>query len=154
MKLQAALSLIILTMVSFPSWANQNVFETIANEASVGNGWSQVSNYDRSLSEGAVQSQGKLELESDYWEGCGPWKVITDQREAIKEIKSIEDFVGEETGDEETRVARLLQVLDDDGQIFAVVGAISNNSVECSLSWFNIYGTDGSKLVLRYGLGD
>jgi hypothetical protein len=85
---------------------------------------------------------------SEKSEVCGPWKTVTSRREILKEIEELESMA------DETQVAQKLNALYDSIEIFAVVGAISNGRIECSLYWFNIYGVDGSKLELRYNVGD
>ena len=52
------------------------------------------------------------------------------------------------------RDSRKLESLYEADEILAIVGAESNGNIECSLSYFNVYGTDGSVLKLRYDLGD
>lgn len=137
-----------LILASAQAQANRAVFKEIAEIASVGNGGAEVKTYDKSLKKIDLQAQGKAELEKDYWEGCGPWKNITSRREAIKHIEWLEGMAGEKA------VPAKLKALYEKDEIVAVVGAISNNEVECSLSWFLIYGTDGSKLELLYNMGD
>lgn len=146
--MKTALLLSVIALASVSAEANRAAFLDIAQEASVANGSADVTTFDLSLTKAALQAQGKAELEKDYWENCGPWKIITSRREAIKQITWIEGLA------DETKVAEKITALYEKNEIFAVVGAISNNEIECSLSWINIYGTDGSKLELRYNIGD
>lgn len=147
MKTTLLLSLFALAL-SAPALANRAVFESIADEASVGNGSAEIGKYNTSLTKKALQAQGLAELEQEYWENCGPWKTITSRRDAIKAVSEIENMVGE------TQVVEKLNQLYTNKEIFAVVAAVSSPRVECSLTWVNVYGTDGSKLELRYNVGD
>lgn len=142
--------LCILSILSFSTsaLADRKAFKKIAAEAQVGNGESTVASYNKTLDKKALVTQGLAEMKKDYWENCGPWKTIVDRRPALKKIAELESM------QETTSVAEKLNSLYASGKIVAIVGAISNNEVECSLSWFQIYGADGSVLKVHYNLGD
>lgn len=142
--------LFLFVQLAFGSYvfANEAVFKEITEVASIANGSADVTTFDTTLSKKELQAQGKAELEKEYWEGCGPWRTLTSRRDSLREIERIESF-----GDP-TDVAQKLNALYKNDEILVIVGAISSPRVECSLYWFNIYGKDGSKLELRYNIGD
>jgi hypothetical protein len=133
---------------SFNAHANKAAFKKIAKLAQVANGSTTVGKYDTSLGKAQLVARGLKELKSERWENCGPWTEIKSRRTAIKKISEIEG-VGEPEGAE-----KILQKLYDADEIAAIVGTESNNEIECSLAWFNVYGVDGSVLELRYNMGD
>jgi hypothetical protein len=126
----------------------KSIFTKIADEAQTGNGSTKIEEYDASQKKAAVVAAGKKELEKAYWENCGPWKVITSRKEAIEKVAK------DEGSQEKSTVVDMLNKLYDQDKIFAVVGAVSNKEVECSLSWFNFYGNDGTMIKMRYNMGD
>ncbi|HBQ21620.1 MAG: hypothetical protein A2Z91_02595 [Deltaproteobacteria bacterium GWA2_38_16] len=134
--------------ITFTALAQEDIFQEIADNAPVGNGWASVENYDLNTKKSDLVVQALAELKEEYWENCGPWKTFRGPRTSIRKIKKLEADQGIEVS------ARRLQSLYDQKKIVALVGTESNNRVECSLHWFNIYGTDGSVLRLRYNLGD
>lgn len=142
-----SLLIVALTLLASPAHA-KSIFDKIANEAQTGNGVTKIGTYDSSLKKSAVNELGKKELEKEYWDNCGPWKVITSRKEAIEKIEKLEGM------QEKSKVVEKLNALYDQDKIFTVVAAISNNEIECSLSWFNFYGADGSVMRMRYNMGD
>ena len=139
---------LIVLSFSSPVFADSKIFKEIADEAQIGNGDSTLGTYNKSIDKKALVKQGLAEMKQDYWENCGPWKTISDRRPALKKIEELESM------QDTTSIAKKLTALYEAGKITAIVGAISNENVECSLSWFQIYGTDGSVLKLHYNLGD
>jgi hypothetical protein len=139
---------LVLAILSSSSFANRKAFKLIATEAQLGNGDAQIEKYDTSLEKKALIARGLKDLKAAYWKNCGPWKTFTTRRTAIKKIDTIE------SSQDRTAVVKTLEALYESDEIVAIVGAESNNEIECSLSWFNIYGADGSVLELRYNMGD
>jgi aspartokinase len=135
-------------ILSLPAQAHRAAFEAIAAEASVANGSADIEVYNVSLSKQELQAHGQKELTSEYWENCGPWTTTTSRRQVAKKIIELEGMA------DETTVAQKITDLLQKNQIRAVVGARSNTNVECSLTWFNVYGYDGTVLKLRYNWGD
>ena len=142
-----SLFILALALIASPAHA-KSIFDKIVPEAQTGNGVTKIGSYDTGLKKNEVNELGKKELEKEYWENCGPWKVITSRREAIQKIEKLESM------QEKTKVVDKLNALYDQDKIVTVVAAISNNEVECSLSWFNFYGADGSVMKMRYNMGD
>ncbi len=145
--MKRSIFVLLLTACSL-TFADGKIFESIADEAQLGNGYSDVARYDAQITKKAAEALGLAELKKERWQGCGPWRTSTGRRPAIRKITALEAY------GEENTVGNLLQKLYDDKKIKAIVVNESNGSVECSLSWFNIYGTDGALLRLRYNLGD
>jgi hypothetical protein len=148
MKKHSILALVATLLVSATALADIAVFKEIADEAPVGNGSTSVGRYNRRQSKAAVVAKGLAELKRERWESCGPWKVIDSRRSAIRAIEKLEE------DQEVTTTASKLEALYKDDKIVAIVGNISNTEIECSLSFFNVYGKDGSVLKLRYSMGD
>ncbi len=140
---------LIITFSAGTVFANERAFKKIGKTAQVGNGNPPtVEKFDLSLSKNELVKNGLAELANDYWEKCGPWKTVTSRRKVIDMIKKIE------TEEATSPTATQLEILYKKDHLLAVAGAVSNGNAECSQSWFNIYGVDGSVLKLRYSLGD
>ena len=135
-------------LVTLSAFAQEDVFNEIADNANVGNGWASVEKYDTSMSKTDLIALGLAELSKEYWENCGPWKTFKTRRASIRKIEKLEKDMDSSTS------APKLKKLYKQKKLAAIVAAESNSRVECTLYWFNIYGTDGSVLRLRYNLGD
>lgn len=146
MKISAFFFLALL--VSSQASANLKVFKQIMDEGQFGNGGASVRKYNTDLSKAELVAAAKKELKAEYWEGCGPWKVNTNRRPAIKLIDKLEE------GQQSSAVVKKLESLYENDEIVAIVSAQSNNEIECSLFWFNVYGADGHMIALRYNMGD
>ncbi len=145
----ASLVLMALGFLDTSAFANRQAFKLISENANPGNGYTELGSYNKNLKKPALIALAKKEFKkSDYWKNCGPWKLIDSRRTNIEKIAELEQY------EEQSTVAKDLQNLYAAKEIVAIFGAISNNNIECSLSWFNIYGTDGSVLKLHYNSGD
>jgi hypothetical protein len=148
MKNPRLIVLVLGLMGTVLAFAQEATFKKIADNAAVGNGSATVETYDLRLDKAELVAQGLKELKKEYWENCGPWKTFNTRRASIAVIDKIE------SDQQESGTASELQKLYDQKKIVAIVGARSNNEIECSLFWFNVYGADGTVLKLRYNLGD
>jgi hypothetical protein len=118
--------------------------QTIAKNAQVGNGDVRVGKYEVAKFDEAKAIKEMLVVKTDYPK-CGPWKGTKFRRDGIAQIRKFGS---------DAATADALTELYKDKKIARIYSIRTNNEIDCSRLWVDVYTVDGNKLELYYGMND
>jgi hypothetical protein len=150
MKTTLAFSLfILLSYASFAQTATDTKIDvqSIAQNAEVANGGTEVKTYDaKTLNADQMLKTDLASVRKEYGRKCGPYITSTDVAHSIQLIR--DDIPGDKV------TADALDQLNQKGQILKMYSITTNNEIDCSRSWVEVFTTDGQLLELYYGMND
>ena len=143
--------MVALVLISTSAFAGlKEDMQGIADNAEVGNGSANLKAYIvKDFNAETALSKDLSDVKKEFDQGdfkCGPFKITKDRRQTIKVVAS------GMPGDKAT--AAKLTELNNQKKILKAYSITTNNEIECSRSWVEVYTTDGLHLALYYGMND
>ena len=144
-KVVAVLSLGLATSSASADSSTRRVLNFIAQNADVANGSTNLKTYDPKDFDVAAAMKKDLKQVKKEFPDCGPFKTTSFRRESIEALRK-------STNDGKT--ADALADLYKKGKISKMYSINTNNEIDCSRMWVEVYTTDGDLLELYYGMND
>jgi hypothetical protein len=141
----AILSLVLATSSAFADAPTKRVLNFIAQNAEVGNGSTNLKTYDPKNFDVVAAMKSDLKQVKKEFPKCGPFNTTSFRRESIEALRKV-------TSDAQT--ADALADLYRKGKISKMYTIHTNNEIDCSRMWIEVYTTDGDLLEIYYGMND
>ena len=144
-SLIAFTTLTILASFTFSDASTEKKLNEIAVNATLGNGSADVKTFNVKTVDFAAELKRDLAWVKKEFPKCGPFKVTDYRRDTIAAMLKFTD-------DQET--AKALTELYNDKKLKASYSILTNNDIDCSRMWVQVFTNDGYLLELYYGLND
>jgi hypothetical protein len=122
--------------------------QTIADNADLANGSATIKSYDVNSFDVEASKKADLKTIKENYPSCGPFKMTNDRRETINALKD-----GKHIATDEATANALLELYNQN-KIFKMYSIQTNNEIDCSRMWVEVFTTDGQHLDLYYGWND
>ncbi len=139
------ISLLLATQFSMAASDLEKTLNTIAENAQIGNGSVEVKHFDLKTFKVEELFANDLAAVKAEYKDCGPFHTEKNRRPAIQVVREI---------GYDTETADALQALYDQKKILKMYTIHTNNEIECSRMWAQVYTTEGWLLELYYGMND
>lgn len=119
--------------------------QKIAENANVANGGTEIKKYDIDSLDIEKSMDSDMKIIKKEYPKCGPFKKTVYRRDTIEAINK-------KAFDPDT--AKALTDLYNQGKIVKMYSILTNNDIDCSRMWVEVFTSEGLLLELYYGMND